>query len=338
MWGASDGKGWTTHFARENSGTYNNEYVILDTKLWKPGEPLNPNLMWMIEQMPGTTVSASVTEILRNKTFFESINTPQFPLIWKLADYDGQAVREPLRKDFFSFDNQIRDKLIRRDAPNLNTYESFQAFMRYNDYLHDPLMIIPDTNPPQREPAQGILSRYDLRPENGTNWGQRRHFGGVDAKTASVNHWLKTHTWDARLSPTSDEKKGVPVFDFANWPKISHTGIPARWDFGWIHFPPGDLCGAISKNDEDKCIDVEGCGFCIPDQKCMNGTKDGPSEYFGGKCEVGWSYKKVQAPWVLPVIISVTAATVVFVASLYAVHFWRVRKRNDAGISQFQTL
>jgi hypothetical protein len=141
--------------------------------------------------------------------------------------------------------------------------------MRYNDYLHDPLMVIPNTT--QREPAQWILARYDLRPPNGTNWGARRHFGGLDAKTVSVNAWLANHSWDARLSPTENATRGIPPFNFADWPAIGHRGLPAVWAFGWTEFPPGDLCTAIGREKEDECIDVAGCGFCVSSQTCMGG-------------------------------------------------------------------
>jgi hypothetical protein len=36
---AGNGRYWTSHFAINNSGTYNNEYVILDTKLWNARRP-----------------------------------------------------------------------------------------------------------------------------------------------------------------------------------------------------------------------------------------------------------------------------------------------------------
>jgi hypothetical protein len=329
------GKSWTEHFAVENSGTYNNEYLILDTKLWNASHPAPANLLWMIEQMPGTTVSEDVTRNLTQKGYFESINTPQFPLIFNLADYPGQQKREPLRAGFFSMTDQIREKLIVRDAPHLNTYTAFQDFMRYNDYKHDPLMIIPNTT--QAEPAQGILSRYDLRPPNGTNWGARRHFGGLDAKTASVNTWLKNHSWDARLSPTSNKTRGIAPFNFSDWPAISHHGIPAFWDFGWTEFPPGDLCARIGKKTEGGCIDVKGCGFCISTQKCLSGTADGPAKYFGTECEVGWTYKNVPGRWVLPTVICVSVAVIVFVIVAVAIHAYRASKRREL-LGQFDSI
>jgi hypothetical protein len=182
-----DGQSWTEQFARKNSGTYNNEYVVVDTKKWVAGQPVQRDLVWMIEQMPGFTKSRDVSEEFARKTYFEGISTPRFPEIWNLSDYPGEMMRFPEKADFWSFDGQIREKLIVRDAPTIGTDERFKEFMQYNDYLHADLMIIPGTVPPQREPAQGMLAKYDLRPENGTICGMPQHFGGMDVKGLLVS-------------------------------------------------------------------------------------------------------------------------------------------------------
>jgi len=51
---SSTGKEWTDLFKRYNSGTYNNQWMIADYKLFKPGKPLpDKNLLWVLEQIPG---------------------------------------------------------------------------------------------------------------------------------------------------------------------------------------------------------------------------------------------------------------------------------------------
>ena len=44
---------WHDVFYKENSGTYNNQWMTLDYKLFTPRQPLPPNLFWVSEQMPG---------------------------------------------------------------------------------------------------------------------------------------------------------------------------------------------------------------------------------------------------------------------------------------------
>jgi hypothetical protein len=331
----TSGRDWTQKFIRYNSGTYNNEYVVLDTKKWEAGKPLAPDLVWMLEQMPGTIVRADVTEVLANKTYLESINAPQFELIWNVSDAARAQDEEPEKAGFYSFDGQIRETLIRRDAPRLATYEAFQDFMQYNDYLNDPDQVIPGTNPPQREPAQGILSRYDLRPPNGTDWGARRHFGGLDVKSLRVSTWLANHAWDAKLGMAANLSRGIPPFNFSDWPMISHKGIAEIPVYDWTVFSPGDMCAVITNaGDDGACLQVPGCGFCTATQECMSGSKDGPDGYFGKTCEVGWEFNVPLEKWVLGIVIALSVTIFLFIVSVYAVHFYRRYK----SLTKFETI
>ena len=50
---ASNGKEWTRTFSRFNSGTYNNQWLIVDYKKFRPCHRLpQRNLLWMLEQIP----------------------------------------------------------------------------------------------------------------------------------------------------------------------------------------------------------------------------------------------------------------------------------------------
>lgn len=48
---ATTGQEWAEIIARNNSGTYNNQYMVIDLKLFSPGQELQPNLLWVIEQV-----------------------------------------------------------------------------------------------------------------------------------------------------------------------------------------------------------------------------------------------------------------------------------------------
>lgn len=50
---SGSGKEWSHWVAKENSGTYNNQYLVLDLKKFKPAEELQPGLLTIIEQIPG---------------------------------------------------------------------------------------------------------------------------------------------------------------------------------------------------------------------------------------------------------------------------------------------
>jgi len=51
---------WVTYFGDENSGTYNNQYLIVDYKLFEAGaKALKPGLFWVLEQYPGQSRSSA---------------------------------------------------------------------------------------------------------------------------------------------------------------------------------------------------------------------------------------------------------------------------------------
>eukprot|EP01084_Bolivina_argentea_P267267 453632_1 len=50
---AQDGEVWTMVFCYENSGTYNNQYMVVNFNLYTPGVSILPNTLWIAEQIPG---------------------------------------------------------------------------------------------------------------------------------------------------------------------------------------------------------------------------------------------------------------------------------------------
>jgi hypothetical protein len=166
MWVTDNGDNWTSTFIRENSGSYNNEYIVVDTKLM--AKPLPSGFLWMIQQMPGLWNRTDVTAELNQRGYYQSINTPrENTSIWFWADYPGEQRKEPKRAEFWSFHGQIQEKIIERDAKNITSYWDFRRFMRFNNYTMDPIFIINQTTG-ERELGQGIMARYDLRPAGGT--------------------------------------------------------------------------------------------------------------------------------------------------------------------------
>lgn len=51
---ADSGVSWTTTLKKYNSGTYNNQWMVLDYGKFKPGNRKpKPGLLWVLEQLPG---------------------------------------------------------------------------------------------------------------------------------------------------------------------------------------------------------------------------------------------------------------------------------------------
>ena len=45
------GQEWCQLFSQYNSGTYNNEFMIVSMHLFTPGQPLVPGTLWLLDQV-----------------------------------------------------------------------------------------------------------------------------------------------------------------------------------------------------------------------------------------------------------------------------------------------
>ena len=92
---SSNAKTWTEVFAKYNSGTYNNQFQILDLKLIDTeNKMIKDNAFWIIEQIPGKTPSQNMTGILRNG-YWPSYNSAYFRDIRTISGYDKQLIEHP---------------------------------------------------------------------------------------------------------------------------------------------------------------------------------------------------------------------------------------------------
>ncbi|CAI5988464.1 unnamed protein product [Closterium sp. NIES-65] len=228
---ASSGRQWVDVFSRHNSGTYNNQWMVVDYKLFLPGLPPPDDTLWVLEQLPGHIVAEDMSAHLRDEGYWASYNNPAFPAIFNLS---GFADLERRHGSWFSHSQCPRAKLFRRDHGKVVGVASLQRLMRYNDFKHDPLSACNCTPPYSAEIA--IAARGDLNEADGQYelpfLGLRDH-AETDSKITGYHMLQHSLAALAISGPTYDQQ---PPFQWSKSPfaNVSHLGHPDLFLFPWL--------------------------------------------------------------------------------------------------------
>jgi hypothetical protein len=223
---ATNGQEWSNYFGQYNSGTYNNQWQIVDYKLFTPGQPLKPNTLWILEQIPGYIQAADETSVLLNQGYWPSYNIPFFEMIYNLSGYPAYYKQYGNQ---YSYTEAARAQIFRRDEHAVQTIDDMKRIMRYNQYQTDPLSL--------GDACRGISARCDLNTPWATNgtlngWAA---FGGIDSKITN-NLLIKQMAAWAVCGPTWDNQ---PVFAWTKtWASVPHYGMPVVYDFTWELLSP----------------------------------------------------------------------------------------------------
>ncbi|XP_021268836.1 putative phospholipase B-like 2 isoform X2 [Numida meleagris] len=202
---ARSGAEWASIFQRFNSGTYNNQWMLVDYKAFSPGRAApQQGLLTVLEQIP----------------YFEEI-------------FNASGNLELVQKygDWFTYDKNPRAQIFCRNQTQVHDVDSMVRLMRSNNYLQDPLSLCRGCDPPHNA-ENAISARSDLNPANGTYpfaaLRQRCH-GGTDTKVTSFG-MARTFGLVAASGPTWAD---VPPFRWSTSPcsHLLHMGHPDLWRF-----------------------------------------------------------------------------------------------------------
>ena len=223
---AETAKEWTKIFSIYNSGTYNNQYMVLNTKGIKFGEhpKIEENSFMIVEQMPGFIEANDVTDHLKFG-YWPSYNIPYSKNVSKYAEIENTINKKPERnmKLYMDYNTCSRANIMRRDQHNITDIDSMKKFMQYNDYMHDPFS--------HGEPSETIASRADLSEKN------KRCYGAFDTKLGSVKE-LKENSKKSIYLYSGATMAVEPYLDFNSeaCKNIVHEGIPDQPRNPWIIF------------------------------------------------------------------------------------------------------
>merc|ERR1740139_1848643 len=112
--------------------------MILDTNKFTPGEPLKPDLFWVIEQVPGLVEGQDATTLLEYG-YFPSFNIPFFSNVWKRAGYQSRF--EAHGSPGLTHALAPRAQIFRRDHAMATDVDSLVRLLRSNNYKEDPLSL-----------------------------------------------------------------------------------------------------------------------------------------------------------------------------------------------------
>ena len=225
---SGNGREWGEIFARENSGTFNDQFQILDlNKIDLEKRKINEGALTIVEQIPGRVEIGDMTDVLK-KGYWPNYNTPYFKVIRDLSGITEEIKKDPKIRLLDDYDSCVRANIFRRDQANVNSIEDFKKILRFNEYATDPLSF--------GDPAFSLASRYDLR--EGTK--KKYCFGNIDVKLVSVKDTKEKKERSIYMigGPTDDNQ---PSFDWTttecpeskDWKPI---GQPMKYNFGWVEY------------------------------------------------------------------------------------------------------
>jgi len=222
---SNNGSQWANIFGLFNSGTYNNQWIVVDMKLYNAGKPLQPGTLTIAEQIPGYLISSDETNYLIETGYWSSYNIPFFDEVYDLSGYNAMYEKYG---NAFSWSECARAKIFRRDQGNVTNFDDFKKQLRYNDYQNDPLSL--------QDACRGISARCDLN----TPWTENTlngfsAFGAIDGKMTDSDKSKRMES-KAISGPTWDSQ---PPFAWTEqWKYVPHYGQPKLFAFEFETMKP----------------------------------------------------------------------------------------------------
>ena len=215
----TDGKTWSALFSKYHSGTYTNQWLVIDSSKINSEE----GLLTVLEEVPGLIVYNDQTNHLRQFQYWPSYNYPFYPEIQKASGYQKLCDLDSSN----CYESVPRAQLFKANQGSVNDIESFKKLMQLNDWQSNPLSL--------NNSCDAIACRGDLDGSGA--------FGALDAKVGSISlskslkpiHYVK-------LGPTIDEQE---VFCWSTFSQLYpseynlyvHKGSPDCYNFYWQQLP-----------------------------------------------------------------------------------------------------
>lgn len=226
---ATDGQSWSEIFSRHNSGTYNNQWMVLDWLKFTPGMEPAEGFLTVLEQLPQLIVSEDQTKWLHQHKYWGSYNRPFYREIF---EHSNQTALVNSLGDHYSWNATARAVLLRQLQPSVRTLKDMQRVIRWNRFDSESIGMQGCKAFPSGSNA--LAERGDLTSPSSGCIPDIAHIdeGAIDAKIVRFSTHPQLSSL-AQSGPTNDDQ---PAFDWRNssFKHLSHVGMPDRWAFPWV--------------------------------------------------------------------------------------------------------
>jgi hypothetical protein len=217
---AVDGNSWAELFSLQHSGTYTNQWMILDVTKYEPGLQPKEFFFTVLEEIPGLIVYEDQTKLLVEKSYWPSYNYPFYPAIQEASGYQKFCDKNSLN----CYNTVPRATIFQASHESVHDISSMMHIMQLNDWQSNSLSL--------NDSCNAIACRGDLETEGAGA------FGAIDVKISSIMSISSaTPVHYVKLGPTIDQQ---PVFcwaDFKGESNYVHKGSPNCYDFEWQKLP-----------------------------------------------------------------------------------------------------
>ena len=223
---SNSSKEWAENFVKYNSGTYNNQFMVLDKNKVHLGNKDNSSIeqdaFYIVETLPGMAKINNVTDILKFG-YWSSFNIPYDKDIYDISGLKEIIETNPAAASYLDYDINARSKIFRRDHFTAEDLEGFMKFMRYNDYNNDPFS--------EKNPSYTISSREDLTGSCG---------GAYDAKVGALSDWNEGRIKFSLIGGPTFNMKDIMPFSWENASETcrnhTHSSTPDVFQYEWIEY------------------------------------------------------------------------------------------------------
>lgn len=143
------GTSWADIFSQFHSGTYVNQWMVMDFKRFTPGQDPLTGFLTVLEEVPGYIHYEDMTVHLVNETYWASYNNPYFEDISLITGQYQLCEENPIN----CYDTDPRAKIFKREHGKIKSVGDVQVLLGLNRYQTDPLSLNDSCNVSHSHPS-----------------------------------------------------------------------------------------------------------------------------------------------------------------------------------------